>query len=80
MVIIPTLILELRLRLILGVDVVGVEVDGTKVGLVLEEQASNEVRKIEVNMSLGRRVPRCGSGHRHLADTIIKIVRDVHVI
>ena len=46
-VIIPTLILELRLRLILGVDVVGVEVDGTKVGLMLEEQASNEVRKIK---------------------------------
>jgi len=45
-VIIPTLV-ELRLRLILGVDVVGVEVDGTKVGLVLEEQASNEVRKIK---------------------------------
>ncbi len=40
MVIIPILI-ELRLRLILGVDVVGVEVDGTKVGLVLEE-VSNE--------------------------------------
>ena len=51
MVIIPTLV-ELRLLLILGVGVVGVEVDGTKVGLVLEEQASNEVRKIEVNKSL----------------------------
>ena len=79
MVIIPTLV-ELRLRLILGVDVVGVEVDGTKVGLMLEEQASNEVRKIKVNKSLGRRVPGCGGGHCHLADTIIKIVRDVHVI
>ena len=42
-VIIPIFILELRLRLILGVDVVGVEVDGTKVGLMLEEQASNEL-------------------------------------
>ena len=79
MVIIPTLV-ELRLLLILGVDVVGVEVDGTKVGLVLEEQASNEVRKIEVNKSLGRSEPGCGGGHCHLADTIIKIVRDVHVI
>jgi hypothetical protein len=36
-VIIPTLVLELRLRLILGVDVVGGAVDGTKVGLVLCE-------------------------------------------
>ena len=79
-VIIPTLILELRLRLILGVDVVGVEVDGTKVGLMLEEQASNEVKKIGVNKSLGRSEPGCGGGHCHLADTIIKIVRDVHVI
>jgi hypothetical protein len=78
-VIIPTLV-ELRLLLILGVDVVGVEVDGTKVGLMLEEQASNEVRKIKVNKSLGRSEPGCGSGHCHLADTIIKIVRDVHVI
>jgi len=78
-VIIPILV-ELRLRLILGEDVVGVEVDGTKVGLMLEEQASNEVRKIEVNKSLGRSEPGCGSGHCHLADTIIKIVRDVHVI
>ena len=56
-VIIPALILELRLLLILGVDVVGVEVDGTKVGLMLEEQASNDVRKIEVNKSQGRREP-----------------------
>ena len=80
MVIIPILVLELRLRLILGVDVVGVEVDGTKVGLMLEEQASNEVRKIQVNKSLGRSEPGCGGGHCHLADTIIKIVRDVHVI
>ena len=79
MVIIPALA-ELRLLLILGVDVVGVEVDGTKVGLMLEEQASNEVRKIKVNKSLGRSEPGCGSGHCHLADTIIKIVRDVHVI
>ena len=57
MVIIPIVVVELRLRLILGEDVVGVEVDGTKVGLVLEEQVSNEVRKIEVNKSLGRREP-----------------------
>ena len=77
-VIIPTLV-ELRLLLILGVDVVGVEVDG-KVGLVLEEQASNEVRKIEVNKSLGRRVPGCGGGHCHLADTIVTTIRGVHVI
>jgi hypothetical protein len=28
-------VFELRLRLILGVDVVGVKVDGTKVGVVL---------------------------------------------
>ena len=78
-VIIPTLV-ELRLLLILGVDVVGVEVDGTKVGLMLEEQASNEVRKIQVNKSLGRRVPGCGGGHCHLADTIVTTIRGVHVI
>ena len=78
MVIIPTLV-ELRLLLILGVDVVGVEVDGTKVGLMLEEQASNEVRKIEVNKSLGRSEPGCGSGHCHLTDTIIIMIRNVHV-
>ena len=80
MVIIPTLILELRLLLILGVDVVGVEVDGTKVGLMLEEQASNEVRKIQVNKSLGRSEPGCGGGHCHLADTIVTTIRGVHVI
>ena len=77
--IIPTLV-ELRLRLILGVDVVGVEVDGTKVGLMLEEQASNEVKKIEVNKSLGRSEPGCGGGHCHLADKIVTTIRDVHVI
>jgi len=77
-VIIPTLV-ELRLLLILGVDVVGVEVDGTKVGLMLEEQASNEVRKIEVNKSLGRSKPGCGSGHCHLADTMVMSISDVHV-
>jgi hypothetical protein len=57
-VIIPTLIVELRLRLILGVDVVGVVVDNAKVGLMLivKVNKSRYKKELYVNKYLGKLV------------------------